>query len=164
MHRSILLAVVATLVLTISSPAGLSAGTRADLPNDFGIELGGKSILYTFTYQRMLNPYLGLEAGISAFGGGTGEDNTTILFFPLGGKFYFVNKDGSPFVTAGINIVSASFDSGPFDDSESATFGYLGAGFEYRAEMGLLFRGAAYGLISEGNFFIWPGLYIGYAF
>jgi hypothetical protein len=58
--------------------------------------------------------------------------------------------------------VTAGTDTGPFDDS--ATYGYAGLGFEFRAESGFLFRGAAYGLFSGGGFWIWPGLTIGYAF
>ena len=164
MRAVMVLLSICVIALTACPTASLAEGSRTALPNDFGIELGGRSILYTFTYQRQVNPYLGLEAGISAFGGGGNDDSTLILFFPLGGRFYFVNKDGSPFLSAGINIVSASFDSGPFDETESTTFGYLGLGFEYRADMGLLFRGSAYGLVADGDFFIWPGLYIGYAF
>lgn len=163
MRRTLSVMLVTLLSLAFAAPAA-TAGSRADLPGDFGIELGGRSIVYTFAYQRMLNSRVGLEAGISALGGGGDDEDTLILFFPIGGKFYFVDKDGSPYVTGGVTIVNASFDSGPFDESETASYGYLGLGFEYRSEMGLLFRGAAYGLVSDGSFFIWPGLYIGYAF
>jgi hypothetical protein len=164
MRRTASVLIITVLSLAFVLPAAALASTRDELPNDFGIELGGRSIVYTFAYQRMLNGRVGLEAGVSALGGGGDDEDTLIVFFPIGGKFYFVGKDGSPFVTAGVSIVNASFDSGPFDESETASYGYVGLGFEYRAQMGLLFRGTAYGLISDGSFFIWPGLYIGYAF
>jgi hypothetical protein len=141
------------------------AQSRVDLPNDCGIELLGRSILYSFTYQRQLNQTFAVEGGISAFGGGGDDENTMILFFPVGGRVYFIPKNGSPFIAGGINFVNASFDNGPFgDDNDSTTFGYAGLGMEYRSPSGFLFRGTAYGLIADGGFFIWPGLYVGYAF
>jgi len=164
MRRIVTALIAAVSVLALLAPAAAAASSRDELPNDFGIELAGRSIVYTFAYQRMLNGYVGLEAGVSALGGGGDDEDTLIVFFPIGGKFYFVNKDGSPYITAGISIVNASFDSGPFDEEETTSYGYVGLGFEYRAQMGLVFRGSAYGLIADGSFFIWPGLYIGYAF
>ncbi len=140
------------------------AQSRLQYPNDFGIELAGKSLIYTFTYQRMFNNYFGAEAGFSALGSGDADANTTVLFFPIGARAYFLPKSGSPFVTGGLVLINASVDSGPFDESASNTYTYLGLGFEFRAEGGFIFRGTAYGLLSEGNFFIWPGLHVGYAF
>ncbi len=92
------------------------------------------------------------------------DDNTTLIFVPFGGKFYIIPKDGSLYLAAGGVFLNASTDSGPFDESGSTSYGYLGLGFEYRSESGLLFRGSAYGLIAGGSFFIWPGLSVGYAF
>ena len=79
----------------------------------------------------------------------------------MGGKLYFVPKNGSPYLAGGIVVLTGSTDSGPI---ESATYGYAGFGFEYRSAGGFLFRGTAYGLIAGGEYFIWPGLHIGYAF
>lgn len=156
---------VSALLVSFISPASLNAQSREELPNDFGIELLGRSLIYSFTYQRNLNNTFALEAGFSALGGGDSDDNTMWLFFPIGAKIYFVPKNGSPFIAGGINIVNASIDSGPFSDSETGSYYYAGLGFEYRSEGGFLFRGTAYGLIGEdGGFFIWPGLHVGYAF
>lgn len=141
------------------------AQSRVDLPNDCGIELLGKSILYSFGYQRQLSGPFAIEAGLGALGGGDDEDNSMFIFVPIGAKFYFIPKNGSPFIAGGITIINASFDSGPFgDDNSSTTFSYAGLGMEYRSPTGFLFRGTAYGLIAGGGFFIWPGLYVGYAF
>ena len=107
----------------------------------------------------MVTPSVGLQASLAALGGSAAD--ATIVFIPLGGKLYFVPKDGSPFLTGGIVVLTGSADSGPI---ESATYGYAGLGFEFRSTGGFLFRGTAYGLIAGGQFFIWPGLHIGYAF
>jgi hypothetical protein len=45
-----------------------------------------------------VNRLLGLEAGLGALGGGSAEDNATVLFIPIGAKLYLVPKDGSLFL------------------------------------------------------------------
>jgi hypothetical protein len=176
-RRCTIVIAIATLVATaLAAGPGIgpaAAQTDADrpvrqaLPNDFGIELLGRSLLYSFTYQYMVSPYIGLEAGFSALGGGSISDDegSTLLFGSGGGRLYMIPKDGSPFVTAGGVLASVSTDAGPFGDDESTgSYGYVGLGFEFRSRGGMLFRGTAYGLIAEGGFFIWPGLTVGYAF
>lgn len=164
MGKRLAVLLMVLLFVSVFLQPGAFAQSRLQYPNDFGIELAGKSLIYTFTYQRMFNNYFGAEAGFSALSSGDSDDNTTVLFFPIGAKAYFLPGDGSPFVTGGLVLINASVDSGPFDESTSNTYTYLGAGFEFRAEGGFIFRGTAYGLLSEGNFFIWPGLTVGYAF
>jgi hypothetical protein len=156
------------LLIALTVPAFFGgtalAQTRVDLPNDCGIELLGRSLLYTFSYQRQFGNPFALEVGLSAFGGSGDGDTDMILFFPVGAKVYLIPKDGSIYLSGGINFATTATDSGPFDDDSSTTFGYFGPGFEYRSPSGFLFRGTAYGLIAGGGFFIWPGLYVGYAF
>jgi hypothetical protein len=160
-----LLVVCATLSLAFA-PAASQELVREKLKSDVGIELLGRALLYSFNYQYTPVKQFGLEVGLGAFGGGDVGDNTTLIFVPFGGKFYIIPKDGSLYLAAGGVFLNANTDSGPFDDSESnsTSYGYLGLGFEYRSEGGLLFRGSAYGLIKGGGFFIWPGLTVGYAF
>ena len=135
------------------------------MPNDIGIELLGKSLIYSFYYQRCLNRSFALEAGLGALGGGTLEDSATLLFFPVGARLYVIPKNGTFFLAGGVVFANASAGKGPFsEDSASATYGYGGLGFEFRSESGFLFRGTAYSLINGGGFFIWPGLTVGYGF
>jgi hypothetical protein len=138
--------------------------TRTTHRNDVSIELLGKAALYSFGYQRMVTPALGLEVGIGAIGGGSSSDNSTVVFLPLGAKLYVIPKDGSLFLAGGMVVVSASVDNGPFSDGATGTYGYGGLGFEFRSTGGFMFRGTAYGLFSDGSYFIWPGVTIGYAF
>ena len=154
---------IAAVLCVGSAPGSTEELTRVKMPNDVGIELLGKSLLYSFYYQRTVLPFLGLEAGISALGGGDDEDNATIVFFPIGAKVYIIPKNGSLYATGGITVVTANVESGPFEDDESGTYPWLGLGFEFRSETGFLFRGTAYALLG-GGFFIWPGLTVGYAF
>ncbi len=133
------------------------AQTRASLPNDFGAGLLGKAALYSFNYQRMVTTGLGLQAGVGVIG----ASGDVVMFLPVGAKLYVLNKNASPFVTGGIVLLTGSVDSGPI---ESATYGFGGVGFEFRSPGGFLFRTTMYGLFAGGEFYIWPGIGIGYAF
>lgn len=161
MSKHIVILCVIILFLSMLPQNAAIAQSRTKLPNDFGIELLGKSFVYTFSYQHMLGNALGLQAGLSALGGGSSDDNVTVIFIPVGAKFYPIPKDGSPFLTGGLVLLTGTYD---WQDTESTTYFYAGLGFEYRSNSGFLFRGTAYGLIIDGGFFIWPGLHVGYAF
>lgn len=137
---------------------------RSTLRNDVGIELLGKAALYSFSYQRMVATSLGLEVGLGAVGGGSGADNTLIVFVPVSAKLYLIPKDGTLYVTAGPVLATAAADAGPFSDSATDFYGQVGLGFEFRSPGGFTFRGTAYGLFASGDYFIWPGLSVGYAF
>jgi hypothetical protein len=142
---------------------GAIAGSRGTLPNAMDIELAGKCIIYSFSYQRMINEPFGLEFGVSLLGGGSSNSSSTLLFFTGGGKVYFVQKNASPFIGGGLVVLTASTSTGPFDDSSSSSYGYVGPGFEYRSDGGFLIRGMVNVLFSSG-FFVWPGLTVGIAF
>jgi hypothetical protein len=132
--------------------------------NDVGIELLGKAVLYSFSYQRMVGKSLGLEVGLGALGGSASGENTTVIFVPVSAKFYVIPKDGSLYVSGGPVLVTGAVSEGPFGDTPAEFYGHLGVGFEFRSSGGLLFRGTAYGLFGGGGYFIWPGLTVGYAF
>jgi hypothetical protein len=136
---------------------------RATMRNDVGIELLGKALAYSFSYQRMVNNSLGLEVSLGALGSGGSGSSSTILFVPVSAKFYLIPKDGTIYLTGGAVLVSASTTSGPFDNATDF-YGNVGLGFEFRSAGGFLFRGTAYGLFANGGYFIWPGITLGYAF
>jgi len=166
MHKRLLivvsLAVICVTLCFACQPVSAQGITRERLKNDVGIELLGKAVIYCFNYQYTVNKLLGLEAGLGALGGGTGDDNATVAFIPVGAKLYLIPKDGSLYLCGGGTLLTAGTDSGPFDDAGG--YGYLGIGFEFRAATGFTFRGTAYGLLAGEGFFIWPGLTLAYAF
>jgi hypothetical protein len=47
--------------------------------------------------------------------------SASIIFIPVGAKFYIVPKNGSPYHTGGVVLATASVKSGPFSDSASDT-------------------------------------------
>ena len=166
--RERLTAISAALLLCAVSSQGHAQNApkplvRATMRNDVGIELLGKAVVYSFSYQRMVGSSLGLEIAVGALGGSGSSSSSTLLFVPLSAKFYLIPKDGTLYVTGGPVLVSASTTSGPFDTATDF-YGSLGLGFEFRSTGGFLFRGTAYGLFANGGYFIWPGLSVGYAF
>lgn len=142
----------------------LFAGSRDGMPNEVELELAGKCLLYSFSYQRMVAEPFGLELGVSMIGGSSSGSSSSIVFFTVGGKVYFIQKDASPYIGAGFVSLTASTSSGPFGDSGSGSYGYVSPGFEYRSDGGFLVRGAVYMLIASGGSFVWPGLTVGVAF
>ncbi len=155
--------IVLVLGILFSSVA-LTAQVRTEKPNDFSFDLGGKCILYSLTYQRMLAPAFGLEVGASYIGGGSGEGTAGIMFLSGGGRFYLINKNASPYLSGGIVWVSAGTNAGPFsDDDASFVYFYASPGFELRMTGGFVFR-AGVNFIIKGGFFVWPGISLGVAF
>ena len=164
MTTRILCAVVCLVAGIFLPENSMMAGSRNDARNEVDIELAGKCLLYSFSYQRMLAEPFGLELGVSVLGGGSSGGSSSIVFFTAGGKVYFIQGNASPYIGGGFVAVTASTGSGPFSDSASGSYGYVTPGFEYRSEGGFLFRGGVYALIAGGGFFVWPGLSLGIAF
>jgi hypothetical protein len=153
--RSAFIAVVSVLLATSSC----TSGTRTELPNDLNIELLGRCLIYSFSYQRMVTENFGIEVGASLLGGSGGS----VAFISGGGRVYLLSGNASPCIGGGIVAVTASTGSGPFSGDNSASYGYIGPGFEYRSSSGFLFRGTVYFLV-RGGFFVWPGIQLGIAF
>ncbi|GIV61643.1 MAG: hypothetical protein KatS3mg044_0509 [Rhodothermaceae bacterium] len=148
---------VITLSLFVLTTGVSPAQTRSTLRNDFGIELLGKGYIYTFSYQHLIHPSIGLQASLMGLGGNGGG----ILILPVGGNLYVSPNDASPFFTVGIGYVSGIDDD---DFIGSGSYVYVGPGFEYRSTSGLLFRATGYLLFAGDGFITWPGLHVGYAF
>lgn len=153
--RTAIIAVVSVLFITSSG----IAGSKTELPNDFTVELLGRCLLYSFSYQRTVTENFGIEVGASLLGGSGGS----VAFISGGGRLYLLSSDASPCIGGGIVGVTGTTGSGPFSSDNSTSYGYIGPGFEYRSSGGFLFRGTVYFLVREG-FFVWPGVQLGIAF
>ncbi|NTV81020.1 MAG: hypothetical protein HGA24_06320 [Candidatus Aminicenantes bacterium] len=152
--------VVLVLGVLLSSVA-VSAQIRTEKPNDFSFELGGRCIIYSLNYQRMVAPAFGLEVGASYIGGGSEGESAGVFFLSGGGRFYFINKNASPYLSGGIVWASADTSAGP--DAVSGVYFYASPGFELRMAGGFVFRAGVNFLFEEG-FAVWPGIHLGVAF
>ena len=150
----------ALLVIALLIPAGsLLAQSRAEKANDFTLELGGRCILYSMSYQRIFAERLGIELGASIIGG----TDASVVFLSGGARVYLTKSNASPCLSGGIVYVTAQTDAGPFEDSDSGVYFYVSPSFEYRSEGGFVFRAGVTFLIKE-DFFVWPGVSFGVAF
>ena len=138
---------------------GSAQESKKTLPNDISLELLGRCVLYSFSYQRTITPNFGIELGASLLGG----SGASVTFFSVGARAYLLKGNASPCIAGGVVIVSGSTDSGPFSSSATGSYGYIGPGFEFRSDGGFLLRGTLYFLVHDG-FLVWPGLQIGIAF
>jgi len=151
--------VVMIIAVVLCSSYSLAQTSKMEKPNDMSIELLGRNILYSLTYQRLIVPNFGLEFGLSMIGGSEGG----VAFISGGGRLYLLEGDASPCLAGGLVAVTGTTDSGPFESDNSAVYGYIGPGFEYRSSGGILLRGTIYFLVHEG-FLVWPGVQVGIAF
>lgn len=152
--------IVFLIVVLLLPAASLLAQSRAEKPNDFTLELAGRCILYSLSYQRIIGEQVGLEIGTSMIGG----TDVSVFFLSGGARVYLTKKDAAPCLAGGIVYVTAGTSAGPFgEDSASGVYFYASPGFEYRSSGGLVLRASVNILIKEG-FFVWPGLTLGISF
>ena len=144
--------------LLFVSATGMAQLAKAEMPDDVSLELLGRDLVYSFSYQHLFSPKFGLEAGVSLLGG----SGSSVFFLNGGGRFYFSSRNSSPCISAGVVFASASY-GGPLDSDAATSYGYVGPGFEYRSSSGFLFRGTVYFIFRTG-FFVWPGIQAGIAF
>jgi hypothetical protein len=156
-YRSVIAVVISAMMFL--SAHSMAQESKSELPNDVSIELLGRCIIYSFSYERMVTHNLGIEMGASLLGGSGGS----VAFLSAGGRLYALRGNASPCISGGIVVVTASTGSGPFSSDNSASYGYIGPGFEYRSLGGFVFRGTVYCLVRDG-FFVWPGVQLGIAF
>src|SRR3972149_4147828 len=125
-------------ILFFLLPSGSSrAQVRTDLKNDVTIELLGRCLLYSFSFQHTISPSFGIEGGLSIIGG----SEASVVFFSGGGRVYLSPANAAPCIAGGLVAVTASTGSGPFSSDASTAYLYVGPGFEYRSSAGILFRG-----------------------
>ena len=152
--------IIVTILFFIYSPDGIAQDSRIELQNDVNIELLGRCLIYSFSYQRLINPTIGVEMGMSVIGG----SSSSTEFFTGGCRLYLLQKDATPCISGGIVVLAAPSNSAiSIDDRNSNLYGYVGPGFEYRSSSGFVLRGTVYFIISNG-FFVWPGVQVGVAF
>ncbi len=151
----------------VKSPA---TDGREDRTSAFSFELLGRGGIYSVDFDHMVNPDMALGVGLAVWSISTtssssyASNSVSVLVIPLYMDYFFSSGHGRPYLTAGLDIVTASVsfsDSSSF--SGSGAVAVLGGGFEYRGDSGFLFRFAPYVFIGN-KAAITVGLGLGYAF
>jgi hypothetical protein len=60
---------IAALILFLQLAGNALAQSRTELPNDLTLDLLGRCLVYSFSYQRIVTKDFGLEGGLSILGG-----------------------------------------------------------------------------------------------
>ena len=168
------LALAGFTILSLSSTNAAAAHTRVTYPGAFSIELLGRAMMYSVNYDQVLNDNLAVGVGIGSaatmtHGTEIDTDKDAVLV-PAYVNYYFIKDAGSPFMTAGFDLVTnhssvKGFETktGNLEIGSSSVMPTIGGGYENRGDNGFLFRGAAY-FIAGKKLTPWIGFSIGYGF
>jgi hypothetical protein len=144
-----------------------ASNTRVSNPSAIIFELGGRNLLYSIGYDRVLNE--NFSAGVG-FGTLTTNTNQSTSVIPVYVNYYFMQEAGSAYATAGADLLTNPTEiSGSNSNASSLKFTnspilpHLGLGYEYRSDTGFLFRITAYGFVSS-SVTPWGGVTFGYSF
>lgn len=170
-----LLSVSALLLATLSFSASISAAhTRVTYPSVVSVEMLGRAMLWSINYDQVLNDNMSVGVGygsVSTFLRGTDIDSgRSATFIPAYMNYYFIQDGNSPFITAGVSLITnhasvKNYDTatGGLELPASSVMPTFGGGFESRSDNQFLFRAAGY-LIAGRRIAPWLGFSFGYAF
>lgn len=154
-------------------PANAGEHVRVTNPNSIGVELLGRGMLFSITYDRVVNDDIVAGAGVGSTSLRTLGDADTGLrtgLIPIYVNYYFMREGGSPFATLGANIVTNSSGANGLKSTFSgmefgsrAVQATFGVGYENRNDAGFLFRVSVYGIYAQ-TLSPWAGLTLGYCF
>lgn len=146
---------------------------RVTYPNAFIVEGGGRALLYSVNYDRVLDEHFSAGIGFGTVGTNLVNaanqtiSSSTSVIIPIYFTYYFMNKIGSPFLTFGADIVTNSDNNVQSSvagvELHSPLLGTIGGGYEVRSDTGFLARATVYGIMA-GNFKPWAGISVGYSF
>jgi hypothetical protein len=154
-------------------PEARAEATRVTNPSAINLEVLGRGLLYSISFDRVLNDDLaaGIGFGTTTLNNldGTSSGVSTALI-PVYINYYFMRDAGSLFVTGGATIVGnssganglkANFSGLQFNSTP--VLPTFGLGYENRGDSGFLFRVTGYGIIGQ-TLAPWVGFTLGYAF
>lgn len=149
------------------------SNTRMTYGSSVYVEALGRGLLWNVGFDQVINENLSAGAGFGTVGtksplAGIATDSAQII--PVYASYYFMKSAGSPFLTAGIDLVLNQDDVKGLkaktsnlvfpDNTVMPTFG---VGYENRTDTGFLFRLTAYG-IGGDSFKPWVGITFGLCF
>jgi hypothetical protein len=159
-------------VMALTAPAR-AEHTRVTNPNALSVEVLGRGLLYSISYDRVATDDLVAGIGIGSVSlktaGGT-DANASVTMIPFYANYYFTRDGNSLYGTAGATLVSNSSSASSLKSSaggvefgSSSVLPNFGLGYESRGDSGFLFRVAAYAIVAD-NVAPWGGFTLGYSF
>ncbi len=145
------------------------------IPNAVSIEAGGKGIMYSVNYDRLLDSQWAIGAGYSFYSLGTADKGANMAVVPVYSNFYLTEEFNRYFFIGGVDIVNVQIRSNstnPTDQDKIFEIGktqlknsvipifLAGTGWELRSRSGLLFRATGY-LTYLTEIQPWAGISVG---
>jgi hypothetical protein len=145
------------------------------IPNAVSIEAGGKGIMYSVNFDRLLDSQWAIGAGYSFYSLGTADKGANMAVVPVYSNFYFTQEFNRYFVIGGLDIVNVQIRSNsanPTDQDKIFEIGktqlknsvipifLAGTGWELRSRSGFLFRATGY-LTYLTEIQPWAGISVG---
>jgi hypothetical protein len=147
--------------------------TRVTNPNAVLLEVGGRGILYSVNYDRVVSEDLafGIGYGSGPVTSANGVDTSqSVSLIPVYVNLYLMRDQGSLYVTGGADfvtnpgsIVGYSANQSGVVFQNTSIMPTFGVGYENRSDAGFLVRATGYVLVAS-NVKPWAGFSIGYSF
>jgi hypothetical protein len=138
------------LLLTMRLVGGGTAASAAPT-GGFGLELGGRGLVYSLNYSQMIGEQAAIGIGVEVLPHPCGDCDSFIAL-PVYANAYFLKGSSSPFVTAGITALLGS---------DALAIPTVGFGYEMRDHKGRTVRLTVYAIGVRGQPRVWVGLGIG---
>lgn len=147
--------------------------------NFVGVELLGRGVAYSLTYDRSVQPQIALGGGFTYYKLNFSTNGIDILLVPLYANYYFAgNYNHRGFFSAGATLIYVKAEISntiinyetntvwPYQSTaEGATLApNIGLGYEYRTRGGFSTRLAAYGQYAFHSVVPWAGITLGTRF
>ena len=164
---------VSTMVLLVTlSSSELSAQSKSGpSQNIAGIELLGRGLVYSLNYEGLLTNRIGAGGGLAYW-----TTSSSGLFAPSKKSATFVipaylswtpiGRNHSPYLAAGLTMATSKTTEVLLGNTRYriGAFSTLTLGYQYRSGGGILVRPTVSRIAIDGDFALWPGITLGYAF
>lgn len=160
MAKSWAIEAAACLWLVLATAPTLHAQARpvAPLPGErenlAGVDVLGRSIVYSFTYETIAPNGVGLAAGVGWLGSGNGS---SIVFLPVAGSWRPARRARRPYFAVGATVVASSAYEA-LDTDLHGVLAHVTLGYEITTRDGNLIRPTLTYLIGREIKLVWPGV------
>ncbi|MBI4473379.1 MAG: hypothetical protein HY646_11980 [Acidobacteria bacterium] len=143
-------------MLLVAPP--ISAQSQSNL---VGAELLGRAGIYSANYERLLQPRVGVGIGLAYWR----ISNGNTLIVPLYASATPIGRTHSLYIAAGATVgISNETFWGSNRPYETATFGTVTWGYQFRSPGGFVIRPTVNLFYRDRESVIWPGFTIGHVF